>query len=170
MVARATPPDRDTTSAQDGASNGPPFSTGGNGTAVRIGPNLLAAIVSFLFVLIGSQICLLLINVIFGTDVPVDEIGLLYSMSNLLMAIAVAFAGSLLFLLLGLTVQLWESHRPFAPWWPVVVAFPAAWAIFLPEQLVRGGSAMYWMIVSTAIALAFAVHWLALVAAREAME
>jgi hypothetical protein len=45
-----------------------------------------------------------------------------------------------------------------------------AWGLLLPEILVRGGPTSYWLMLGAAISVAFSVHWLTLVIAREALE
>jgi hypothetical protein len=71
---------------------------------------------------------------------------------------------------LDASVQIWQRHRPFASWWPVVLAIPIAWALLLPETLACRGSVRFWLILGTWIAMAFTVPWLALGGARQAME
>jgi hypothetical protein len=52
----------------------------------------------------------------------------------------------------------------------MILSFPVVWALVLPEALVRGGSLGFWMSVSTAIAIAFCIHWQALLIAREMVD
>src|SRR5437660_1734202 len=79
-------------------------------------------------------------------------------------------AGALLFLVIGIILQAWQARRPFAARRPALLAFPIAWALIVPETLLRGGSLLAGAVVATAVALAFAVQWGALFLLREAMS
>lgn len=136
------------------------------GADVPMVPNLVATFVSFLCVFAAPTIGW---RVVFAL-VYVGNVSPFLLPTGWIETAFVAAGGSLLFLVIGLIVQLWQHHRPFGNRWPVVLAFPLAWALFLPEALVRGGSVLFWIIVGTAVALAFSVHWLVLLAAREAMD
>jgi hypothetical protein len=136
------------------------------GPSISIGANVLATIVSFVFLMIAPFIFL---QILFAL-IDASEIGLLFIPVTLVEAGAVALTGSLLFLVIGVVLLRWQRHRRFASWWPIVLAFPVSWALVLPEAAVRGGSVPFWTAVGTAIALAFCLHWLVLLAAREAMD
>ena len=49
--------------------------------------------------------------------------------------LVVALGAALLFLVIGMVLQFWQHHKPFASWWPVVLAFPVTWGLLLPEVL-----------------------------------
>jgi hypothetical protein len=138
------------------------------GERISFGPNLVATLASFGFLLIAPLVsCPILYVLLDDGDGQVPPFLPLMVMAA---ALVLAVGGSLLFLVIGLILQLWQRHRPFANWWPVVLAIPIAWAFLLPETLTRGGSVRFWLILGTAIAMAFWVHWLALVRARAAMD
>jgi hypothetical protein len=136
------------------------------GADVSMAPNLVATFVSFLCLIvaptIGWRIFFALVNV--GNVAP------FLIPSGWIETATVAAGGSLLFLVIGLIVQVWQYHRPFADRWPIALAFPTAWALFLPEALAGSGSVLFWIIVGAAVALVFSVHWLVLLAAQEAMD
>ena len=136
------------------------------GADVSMGPNLVATFVSFLCLIVAPTIGW---RVVFAL-VYVGNVAPFLIPTGWIETATVAAGGSLLFLVIGLIVQVWQHHRPFANRWPIVLAFPTAWALFLPEALVGGGSMLFWIIVGTAVALVFSVHWLVLLAAREAMD
>ena len=147
---------------------GGPITTPGD--VVPIAPNVIATIISFGFMVIAPWLVLSVVDWIIGDSAALDEAGPGFLAIAVGITMFVALGVALLFLVIGMIIQFWQHHKPFASWWPVALAFPAAWGLLLPETLVRGGPVMYWIILGAAIALAFSVHWLALVVAREAME
>ena len=78
--------------------------------------------------------------------------------------------GSLLFLVIGTVLQAWQHHRPFPSRWPVILAFPIACVLLLPECPAARGLVFSGAVVGTVIALAFIVHWVAVRLLREAMD
>jgi hypothetical protein len=136
------------------------------GAFVPIGPNLIATFVSFLCLFAAPTIGW---RVVFAL-VYVGELSTFLLPAGWIETAFVAIGGSLLFLVIGLILQLWQYHRPFADRWPVLLAFPTAWVLFLPEALITGGSVLFWMIVSSAVALVFSAHWLTFLGAREAVD
>jgi hypothetical protein len=141
------------------------------GKAVWILPNAVAAMVSFLFLMIAQPTA----SVVLGAFVDVVQLtndfsSLIFVPVSLLETIFYSVAAALLFMVIGVTLQIWEYHRPFDSRWPVALAFPVAWALLLPEVLVRGGSLLWWILVGIGIGLAFSVHWIAVLVAREAID
>ena len=98
---------------------------------ISFGPNLVATLASFGLLVIAP--------LVFGpfvlalTDDGVDHVSALLLLFVPLSAVVLAVVGSLLFLMIGLILQLWQRHQHFASGWPVVLAFPIAWALLLPE-------------------------------------
>ena len=82
----------------------------------------------------------------------------------------IAVVGSLVFLVIGVILQAWQSHRPFPSRWPLIFAWPIAWVLLVPDALLRGGSVLSGVIVGAVVALAFGVYWVTLVYLRETME
>jgi hypothetical protein len=135
---------------------------------ISFGPNLIAMLASFVFLLIAPLVSFPILYGLLGNGY--HQVPPFLPLMVLAAAVVVAVGGSLLFLVVGLILQLWQRHQPFANWWPVVLAIPTAWALLLPQTLARGGSVRFWLILGTGIAVAFSVHWLALVGAREAID
>jgi hypothetical protein len=135
-------------------------------SSLSIGANVIATIISFVVLMIAPTLCLQLLFDL----IDAQEIGPVLMPATLIEALLVAMGGSLLFLIIAVVLQLWQRHKRFASWWPMALAFPTAWALILPEPLVRGGSVRFWIIAATLLATAFCLHWLALLAAREAMD
>jgi hypothetical protein len=140
------------------------------GDVIPFAPNLIATIVSFGFLVIAPWLVGWGIDWIIGEDTALDDVGPGFLMIVTAVTILVAFGTAMLFLVIGMILQFWQYHKPFGSWWPVALALPVAWGLLLPEVLVRGGSVLYWAALGAAIAVAFCVHWLALVVAREALE
>ncbi|HZW31847.1 MAG TPA: hypothetical protein VFF52_14135, partial [Isosphaeraceae bacterium] len=137
------------------------------GADVRMFPNLVAAFLSFLCLFIAAKLGW---RVAFAL-VDVGNLSTVLLPAGWIDTAFVAAAGSMLFLVIGLIIQLWQHHRKFDDRWPMVLAFPTAWALFLPEALVGGSSLVFWLLVEgTAVALVFCIHWRVLSAVREAMD
>jgi hypothetical protein len=132
---------------------------------VPILANLVAALVSFVFLLIAPASFLWLV----GPVVDLGTTGPLFIPFSLMMCVLVAFGGSLIFLVIGIGLQAWQQQRPFSSWWPPIVAFPVGCALLLPEALAQEGPLWFWALVGVATAAAFCVHWFALLAAEELM-
>jgi len=172
MLDREIPTDGQPARAVDSvellALSRPPITTSGD--VLPVAPNLIATFVSFGSMMIVPWLALRVIDSLISHAV-IDDVdpGLLvvFAMSGTLVF---ALGAALLFLVIGMILQFGQHHKPFASWWPFVLALPVTWALLLPEVLVHGDSVRYWMLVGVAIALAFCVHWLALVITREAME
>jgi hypothetical protein len=147
----------------DGPRRGPIPAAGAD---VPVAPNVVATFVSFLFVFVAPTIGW---RVVFAL-IDVGELSTFLLPTGWIETAIVAVGGSLLFLVLGLILQLWQHYRPFADRWPIALAFPVAWALFLPEALVGGGSVLFWILVGTGVALAFSAHWLTFLGARETMD
>ena len=85
----------------------------------------------------------------------------------LLEMVFTAFGIAILFLVIGIALQVWQYRRGFSSWRPLVLAFPIVGLLLVPEALARGGTVRGWAVLGMAIALAFWVHWLAVLAASE---
>ena len=146
----------------------PPVTTSGD--VLPVAPNLIATIVSFGFMMVVPWLVIQLIDWIDARYAILDDVDPGFIAFAMGVTLVVALGTALLFLVIGMVLQFWQHHKPFASWWPFVLALPLTWVLLLPEVWVRGDSVRYWMLVGTAVALTFCVHWLALVIAREAME
>jgi hypothetical protein len=135
---------------------------------ILFGPNLIATAVSFFFLLIAPTVVSYVLYELL--DPGEGQVGPFLLPMTLIEGVVVAFGGAVLLLVIGLILQFWQHLRPFSSWWPIILVLPIVWALVLPEVLVRGGSLLSWLIFGTALAGAFAVHWVALVAAREAID
>jgi hypothetical protein len=136
------------------------------GEGLPIAPNVAATVVSFFVLVVVPPVGWQVIFAIFETE----EVSGVLLPTGFLQIVASALGGSLLFLVIGLILQLWELHKPFASWRPVALAFPVAWVLLVPNALAGNGSVRFWFIVGAVIALAFSLHWLALLGARDAMD
>jgi hypothetical protein len=136
------------------------------GEPVSIKANILAAIGSFLFLAIAPAILLRFVPLpdeiiaVFVEYVP-------FELSEIL---AKAFGTALLFLVIGIGFQLWQSRRGLSCWWPYVLAFPVTGVLVLPDALARGGAISGWIALGAALALAFCFHWLAVRAFGEILD
>ena len=86
-----------------------------------------------------------MIDWIVGEDTALDDVGPGFLAIVTGVTMLVAFGTAMLFLVIGMILQFWQHHKPFASWWPVALAFPVVWGLLLPELLVRGGSVRYWI-------------------------
>jgi hypothetical protein len=133
------------------------------GEPVSIAANVVAAIVSFLVLIAAPTILLELmpipddIAVVFGQVLPMALLEMVFT----------AFGIAILFLVIGIALQVWQYRRGFSSWRPLVLAFPIVGLLLVPEALARGGTVRGWAVLGMAIALAFWVHWLAVLAASE---
>ncbi len=132
------------------------------GDVIPIAPNLIATIVSFGFMAVVPWVVPWVMDRIVGEDTALDDVGPGFLMIVTAVTMLVAFGFAILFLVIGMIIQFWQHHKPFPSWWPVALAFPVAWGLILPEKLIRGGPASYWLMLGAAIAVAFSVHWLVL--------
>jgi hypothetical protein len=140
------------------------------GEVFALGPNLLSAVVGFVCLMAAPWVCQHIVEDVWEEAIGNDPIAALFIMPSLEEALVIAAAGSLLFLVIGAVLQVWQDHRPFSSRWPVVLAFPIAWGLFVPEALLRGGSFLSGALIGTAIAVAFSIQWASLVWLREAMD
>ncbi|MGP0062316.1 MAG: hypothetical protein ACLQGP_01775 [Isosphaeraceae bacterium] len=172
MLDREIPTDRKAVSATDSGEYREllryPMTTSGD--VLPFAPNLIATIVSFGFVLVVPWLVLLVSDWIHDRYDLLDDVDPEFFAFLAGIDILVALGVSLLFLVIGMILQFWQHQKPFASWWPFVLACPVVWGLLLPEAWVRGDSVKYWMLVGVAIAVAFSMHWQALMVAREAME
>jgi hypothetical protein len=145
------------------------FVTGGK--AVWILPNAVATMVSFLFLMIAQPVASVVLSLfVDAVQLTNDFSSLVFLPVSLVETISYALAGAFLFMVIAVTLQIWECHRPFDSRWPVALAFPVAWALLLPEVLVRGGSVLMWILVGIGVGIAFSVHWVGVLVAREAVD
>ncbi|HKI18272.1 MAG TPA: hypothetical protein VKA15_10345 [Isosphaeraceae bacterium] len=133
---------------------------------VSITANLVAAFLSFVSLVAASTIVVDFVPLpdefaaVFVQIVPMD----------LLERTSAAFGVALLFLVIGIGFQLWQRRRRLASWWPLVVAFPLVGVLLVPDALARGEPIWIWATIGAAIAQAFCVHWLFVLAAVELMD
>jgi hypothetical protein len=135
-----------------------------------IAPNLFATFAGFVALMVAPFICLQIHQIILEDAIDEDRFAGLFIDATLEQAAVIAVVGSFLFLVIGIILQAWQYHRPFPSAWPVVLAFPIAVGLLMPETLLRGGTALTGAIVGLAIAAAFGVHWVALVILREELD
>ncbi len=140
------------------------------GDVIPVVPNLVATILSFLFMMVLPWVCYWVAASVIGTEGLFGDLAAIFMASPLLEEMKMALGTAFLFLVIGLILQFWQHQKPFANWWPVALAFPVFWALLLPEVLVRESSLFAWFLLGVAIPVAFSVHWLSFVAARDAME
>ena len=133
-------------------------------------PNLLATFVGFLALMAAPWICLHIHQMILEDAIEEDRFAGLFVEATLEQTAVIAVVGAFLFLVIGIILQAWQHHRPFPSAWPVVLAFPIAVGLLMPETLLRGGTALTGAVVGGAIAVAFGVHWLALIFLREELD
>ena len=125
------------------------------GDVVPIFPNVFATIVGFAFLMIAPGLLLWLAERVTDDILPIIEIGPFWNLGTLILTTIVSLGGAILFLVIGVILQFWHFHRPFAHWLPVVLAFPVAWGLVLPEYWVRGGPMLYWIFLGFLIARLF---------------
>jgi len=136
------------------------------GEPVSITANVIAAIGSFLFLITAPTILL--------NFVPLPEEFATILAEFMPMALSeittTAFGIALLFLVIGICFQLWQSCKGLSSWWPLALAFPVTAIVLVPDALAHGGPLSAWAELALAIALAFCAHWLAVLAIRELMD
>jgi hypothetical protein len=137
---------------------------------VPIGPNLIATVVGFAFLTAAPTVCLHALEALWEDAIGEDQVARLFVLATWEQTFAIASVGALLFLVIGIILQAWQFHRPFASRWPALLAFPLAWGVIVPETVLRGGSSASGTVVASAIALVFAVQWGSLVILRETMD
>jgi hypothetical protein len=137
---------------------------------IPIGPNFFATFASFIALLAAPWICLNTLTALWEDAIGEDPVATLFVLANPEETFIIAAFGSLFFLVIGIILQAWWHHRPFALRWPIVLAFPVACGLIVPESLLRGGSLISGTLVGLAVAVAFAVHWGMLVHLSEAID
>ncbi len=146
----------------------PPITSPGD--VLPFAPNLLATVASFGVMVVIPWVGLWVIDWIMDRYDVLDWLDPAFLAFIQGISVLVAFEAAMLFLVIGLILQFWQHHKPFPSRWPYALAFPVAWGLLLPEALVRGDSVRHLLSMGATIALAFCVHWLLLITAREAME
>lgn len=136
------------------------------GESLPIAANIMAAIGSFLFLIVVPTVLLDFI------PLPEEFATILVQVmpTGLLDRVAAALAVALLFLVVVIGFQLWQYRRRLSSWWPVVLAFPVTAILLAPDALAHGGPIIGWATVGVAFALAFCWHWLAVLAIVELMD
>jgi hypothetical protein len=137
---------------------------------IPIGPNLFATLASFVALSVAPRICLHILDGLWEDAIGEDHVATLFVLANLEETLVIAAVGALFFLVIGIILQAWWHHRPFELRRPILLAFPIAWALIMPESLWRGGSLVSGALIGSAVALAFAVHWEMLVFLNESMD
>jgi hypothetical protein len=137
---------------------------------VPIGPNLLATLAGFVFLMAAPWINFQVLSILSGEAIVEDELAASFVLMSLQKTFQAAAVGALLFLVVGAILQAWHYQRPF-PWRrPMWLAFPIVFALLLPESLLKGGWVLPAAAISFVIALAFGVHWGMLILLRETMD
>lgn len=137
---------------------------------VPIGPNLYATLASFIVLLVLPWPCLYILLAVWAEVIADDPVAGFLILANPLDSLVHAAVGAVLFLIIAAVLQTWNHHRPFPSRIPVLLAFPVAWGLIVPESLANGGSFLSGIILGSAIALAFGVHWGALRFLNEAID
>jgi hypothetical protein len=156
------------------ASDRDPFAIGRPRPAaldvVPIGPNLLATLAGFVFLMAAPWINFQVLSALSGEAIVADELAASFLLMSLHETFLTAVTGALLFLVIGAILQAWHYQRPY-PWRrPMWLAFPIVFALLLPESLVKGSWVLPAAAISFVIALAFGVHWGMLILLRETMD
>jgi hypothetical protein len=133
-------------------------------------PNLIGAIAGFLTLLIAPWACLKILERILEDDIIQDKVGGWLTVMSLEDNAFIALVGALLFLAIGLILQAWDYRHPFPLRWAVWLAYPIALGLIVPDTLLRGGTTLAGSILAVAIATAFALQWITVVALREEMD
>jgi hypothetical protein len=137
---------------------------------VPIGPNLLATLGSFIALLAAPWICLHTLEGLWEDAIGEDPVATLFVLANPAETLFIAAAGGVFFLVIGVILQVWWHHWPFPSRRAIVLAFVIAGCLIVPESLLRGGSLVSGLVVASAVALAFTVHWEILTRLSEAMD
>jgi hypothetical protein len=137
---------------------------------VPIGANVFATFASFLVLLAAPWICLQILESLWDDAIGEDPVATLFVLANPEETLIIAAVGAAFFLVIGIILQAWWYHRPFSLQWPIILAFPIALGLIVPESLLRGGSLVTGTIVGVAVALAFTVHWRVLMHLSEALD
>jgi hypothetical protein len=137
---------------------------------IPIVPNLLATFAGFLALMIAPFICLQIHQAILEDAIEEDRLAGWFVLATLEETAVIAVVGAFLFLVIGIILQAWQYHRPFPSRWPVLLAFPIALGLLMPEALLRGGTMLTGAIVGAALAVAFGIQWGALVILREELD
>jgi hypothetical protein len=137
---------------------------------VPIGPNLFATFASFVALLAAPWISQQILLGLWDDAIGEDPVATLFVLANLEESFLIAAAGAAFFLVVGVILQAWWHQRPYSVRWPVVLAFPIALGLIVPESLMRGGSLISGVVVGLAVALVFVVHWRVLVHLSETMD
>ncbi len=104
---------------------------------ISIAAHVTAAIGSFSFLILAPTILLEFVPLPDEfSEVLVQVVPL-----ALLERSAAAFEGALVFLVIGIGCQVWQYRRKVSPWWPLLLAFPVAGILIVPDALARGQSA-----------------------------
>ncbi len=133
-------------------------------------PNLVGTGAGFLVLLVAPWICSKILERILGDDVVQDKVSIMLIVMSLEENAFIALVGSLLFLAVGMILQVWDHRHPFHLRWAIWLAYPIAIGLVVAETLLRGGTTLSGAILGVAIASAFAVQWITVVALREEMD
>jgi hypothetical protein len=172
MVDEAVSPNVDSPRLSDlepiAASSTRSFATAGD--VIPLLPNLVATVSTFLFTMILPWACYWLISSVIGEEGLAGDLAAVFMTSSLLEEAGIALGIALILLVIGMVLQFWQHHRPFANAWPITAAFPVIWLLLLPEFLLRQSALLSWAVFGTALPLVFCVHWMVLVWSREALD
>ena len=129
-----------------------PIATAGD--VIPVAPNLIATIVSFGFMMVVPWL------VPWGDRwinpaTPYSRTSVPGSSRRDGRRLVVALGAALLFLVIGMILQFWQHHRPFASWWPVVAGLPGCLGLALTRDAGPRDSVLVLDAGGVAIAVAF---------------
>jgi hypothetical protein len=133
---------------------------------LSIAANVIAAIGSFIFLIAAPTILFEFVPLPDEYATVVFETLPLTLPDRTIAALGVA----LLFLVIGIGFQLWQCRKGLSSWWPLVLAFPIAGILLVPDAVARGGSVWGWAMLGVAMAMAFCVHWLFVLTTVELLD
>jgi hypothetical protein len=133
---------------------------------VSIKANVLAATGSFLFLILAPTIVWYFVPL---SDEFAAMLAQFMPMAPAELA-TMALGLALVFLVIGIGYQVWQSRSKLSSWWPLVLAFPVSFILLMPDALAHGGPLSAWVALAMALALAFCGHWLAVLAFDEFID
>jgi hypothetical protein len=138
---------------------------------VPIGPNIFATMAGYIALLLVPWVSLQILAAVSADASGEDQVASLFIVGLFAMTTFVAAGfGALFFLVIGIILQAWQYRRPFPSGRPILLAFPIAWGLIVPEVLLRGGSLLPSIVVTSAIAVAFGIHWTVVVVLSDTLS
>jgi len=135
------------------------------------GPPLACNIAAAIFSFFNLAVLDLLSAQFFGDVSPTMESTWVLLMDLLPYAwFVIAAVGSIVMTVLAVGLQIFQRGRRFPDWLPLVLAWPAAWAVVAPSALQHPDDWAPWFIIGTLAAFVFCCHWLFLLFSKEAWD